>query len=171
MHHIFIRAMAEAINAKSYLELGLYKGTTFSSIAPIVETCVGVDTKQYFTPQKGKIHISTTENFFQHNTDTFDLIFIDADHSFESAKNDLLWSLNVLNPYGVIILHDTDPNKNELLTSGYCGDSYRIVDWVRTNRSDLDIITLPLGDPGISIVKRTGDRRVLPFIAADMKNV
>ena len=164
MHHNFICAIARAICAKSYLELGLYKGTTFSAVAPFVEKCVGVDTKNYFTPQKGIVHTMTTEEFFRRNTDTFDLIFIDADHSFAAAQNDLLSSLNVLNPHGVVVLHDTDPTKVEFLDFGYCGDSYRIVDWIYECRADLDVMTFPVGDPGLSMVKRKADRRVLTFI-------
>lgn len=164
MHESFIVSLVKAIEAKSYLELGLYVGDTFLEIEKIVDKAIGVDIKAMFTPKHGMLFIGTTSEFFESNSNTFDLIFIDADHSFESAKIDLVNSLDVLNPYGVIVMHDTDPTKEELLDQSYCGDSYRVVDWIVQSREDLNVVTLPLGDPGLSIVQRKCDRRVNRFV-------
>ena len=69
-------------------------------------------------------------------------------------------SLGHLNPLGMIILHDTDPVRDELLSSGYCGDSYKIDEWIRSNYGNLDIMTIPCGEQGLTLVKRRDDTRM-----------
>lgn len=41
-------------------------------------------------------------------SESFDLIFIDGDHSYEAVRSDLLRSLGLLRPGGVLVLHDYD---------------------------------------------------------------
>jgi predicted O-methyltransferase YrrM len=38
--------------------------------------------------------------------DSFDMIFLDGDHTYEVVKEDLKASLKLLNPGGVIVFHD-----------------------------------------------------------------
>tara|TARA_R110002167_G_scaffold363151_1_gene582969 strand:+ start:4364 stop:5683 length:1320 start_codon:yes stop_codon:yes gene_type:complete len=47
-----------------------------------------------------------TDDFFSANNDTFDCIFIDADHSYEGAKKDYENALKYINKGGVLIFHD-----------------------------------------------------------------
>jgi predicted O-methyltransferase YrrM len=102
----------------------------------------------------------TTNNFFNINKDTFDIIFIDADHNFNQVKIDFENSLKILNEFGIIILHDTDPIDRRLLNNTYCSDSYKIVDYIYKNHPELDIITLPIHETGMSLVMRKNDRRI-----------
>lgn len=48
----------------------------------------------------------TTDDFFSTNNDTFDCIFIDADHSYEGVKKDYENALKCINTGGVLIFHD-----------------------------------------------------------------
>jgi predicted O-methyltransferase YrrM len=96
-----------------------------------------------------------------------DIIFIDADHSFESVKNDFESSLKILNEFGIIILHDTDPISEKYLDKGYCGDSYKMIDWLKTEHPEMDVLTLPVSEAGFTIIKRSNDRRVNKFIKND----
>lgn len=164
MHEHFIVAVTMALQPRSYLELGLYTGETFLRVEQFVERAVGVDTQSLFTPSRGVVKISTTREFFKENRETFDLIFIDADHHFEAVREDLLSSLEILNPYGVILMHDTDPENSSLLDQGFCGDSFRIVDWIIEAREDLNVVTLPIAEAGLSIVQRKRDRRINRFL-------
>ena len=93
-----------------------------------------------------------------------DVIFIDADHSFESVKDDFESSLKNLNEFGIVILHDTDPISEKYLDKGYCGDSYRMLDWLSENHSEMSVITLPISEAGLTIIKRSSDRRVNKFL-------
>lgn len=164
MHPEFILSLACAIRAKSYLELGLYEGETFLLVENVVDCAVGVDMKPRFMPRRNPLFVGTTDEFFAVNRQKFDLIFIDADHCFDSAKSDLCNSIQILNPFGLIVMHDTDPTREDLLDKGYCGDSYRVIDWIIDTREDLNVITLPVSQEGLSIIQRKGDRRVNSFL-------
>lgn len=149
-------------NVKSYLELGIYEGETFEKIWPSIEQCVGVDMidkrKLKF---KGTFHLCTTDEFFKNNLETFDAIFIDADHRFKQLKKDFIASIEILNSFGVIFIHDTDPATKELTQPGYCCDAYKIVEWIyKIYHTSLDIVTLPICKPGLSIVSKKNGRRI-----------
>jgi len=161
-HSLVISTIINSMaNVKSYLELGIYEGETFEKIWPVVGQCTAVDIvdkrKMKF---KGTFHLSATDDFFKNNLEKFDAIFIDADHNFEQVKKDLLNSMDVMNPHGIIFLHDTDPARKELIDPGYCGDSYKIIDWMNRVWPDVEHITLPICDPGLTIVRMRWSRRV-----------
>jgi predicted O-methyltransferase YrrM len=161
-HTDFIVSLVRSINCKSYLELGLYVGETFEKVAPFVSLCCGVDIKDLRKNKSiGNFFQMNTVNFFNQNTKMFDVIFIDADHKYESVLIDLENSLKFLNKNGVIIMHDTDPTEKKWLDFGYCGDAYRIINYVHNIHPDLDIMTFPIGHEGLTLVKRKTDLRVL----------
>ena len=158
-HPTFIRMLLEHLECKSYLELGLGKGETFVLACEVTPHCVGVDVNLRFKTKKGIIHKMTTDQFFLGNKETFDLIFIDADHSFEQVKVDFASAIEILNSNGFIVLHDTDPVEKRMLNFGYAGDCYKIIDYIRS-LGQYDILTLPISKPGLSIVTRKNNRRV-----------
>ena len=160
-HEDFVEGIAVVKRVKSYLELGVYHGECFNQVAKYIgkkENVIGVDSMQE-PLLDGTLLKMTTDEFFLNNTKTFDMIFIDADHTYESVKKDFYNSVKVLNPGGIIILHDTDPFDDSLINPLYCGDGYKIVEDLE--KSDLyNIITLPLENEGISIVMRKNETRV-----------
>jgi len=93
----------------------------------------------------------------------FDFVYIDANHKYEYVKNDFDNSLKILNKFGIIILHDTDPMNKILLDEKYCNDAYKIVDYISKNK-ELNIITLPIQETGLSLVMRKKDRRINSFL-------
>jgi len=160
-HSGIIYNIAMTTGCTSYLELGLYKGNTINRISTVVEYCVGVDIVP--VDIAGKFFLGTTDDFFKSNTDTFDIIFIDADHRFESVKKDFNNALNILNKYGLILIHDTDPISLEYISDGYCGDSYKILQVIANNK-DLNSITMPVLEAGLTIVNRKFDRRIYKYM-------
>lgn len=160
-----ISSIAQLTKRRRYLELGLYDCVNFIEIAKVVEKAVGVDKKLYQRKSTSNciIHEISTSEFFAQNTEKFDLIFIDADHKYESVKQDLLDSLNCLTKDGIIILHDTDPMSIEYIADGYCSNSYLIHEFLET-RDDLMYITLPIEEAGLTILTYKSNRRVLGFI-------
>jgi hypothetical protein len=153
-----IENMIYLTNCKSYLELGVRTPENLNSIRNLVDVCIGVDIENY-----GNIdgfYNMTTDDFFKQNQRKFDIIFIDADHRFEQVKIDFENSLSALNEFGVIIFHDTDPIHPDLLSDEFCSDSYKIVDYIYTNHPELNIITLPIHETGMSLVMRKNDRRI-----------
>jgi len=164
MHEELIISIIKNINCKSYLELGLGIGETINKVSDYVSTCIGVDINEIKI--KGTLYKGTTDDFFEHNKNikmTFDVIFIDANHKIDFVIRDLENSIKILNENGVIILHDTDPDRVELLNDCACSDSYKIIDYVLNKHNELNIVTLPFLHTGISILNRKNDRRTLKY--------
>lgn len=160
-----IKWIVRLTNCQSYLELGVEYGTNIIEIKDLVKTCVGVDKNVVEIINKGTIDFyqMETDSFFFKNDKSFDIIFIDANHNFEQVKKDFDNSLKILNKYGIIILHDTDPMIKELLSSNYCDDSYKIINYISKNE-ELNIITFPIQETGMTFVMRKNDRRINNFI-------
>ena len=159
-HELVILHMMHKMNCQNYLELGIYKGEVILNVCKFASNCVGVDVIDYIGENKPFNFInSTTDEFFKNNTQNFDVIFIDADHKYESCIKDLENSLKILNYNGIIFIHDTDPITEKYTASGYCGDSYKINNYIYENHKELDLITLPLTEAGLSIIKRKSENR------------
>lgn len=109
---------------KRYLELGLGDAEHFNAVQCDYKACVDIG----FTPT----YKMSTDEFFEQNTETFDLIFIDACHEEMQVQRDIYNSLACLNPKGVIVLHDCLPEsvEEELVavgTSWKAFSRYRLV--------------------------------------------
>jgi len=86
---------------KTYLELGIFDGSTFNLVQCQEKTSVDLNFPAMFQ--------GTTDNFFKQNNKKFDLIFIDADHrSFQLIK-DINNAFECLSKDGVIVCHDCNP--------------------------------------------------------------
>jgi predicted O-methyltransferase YrrM len=164
-HSDLIVQLVKSVNCRTYLELGIYDGSTLSKVGQIVPRVIGVDIKDLRIDKNiGEFYLSTTQDFLNNFKEKVDIIFIDADHSFESVKKDFESSLKILNEFGIIILHDTDPISEKYLDIGYCGDSYKMIDWIKTNYSDMDVLTLPISEAGLTIIRKSNERRVKKFL-------
>lgn len=167
MHHsAFIANLAKIYKPNVYVELGLYQGETLRKIIPYAKKIIGVDLKSNISLEALKeypnieLHYTTTDNFFENYNEHIDMAFIDADHKYESAMKDFENVLSRLNPGGIIILHDTDPEYDYLIHPGYCGDSYKLVQNFE-NRNDINIITIPIQEAGLSIVTKKNNTRTI----------
>ena len=163
-HKFIIESVAKLTNCNTYLELGVHVGDTFSTMCRATTRAIGVDVNDRRFEKVGEFHQCTTDEFFSYFKDKVDIVFIDADHKFESVVKDFEHSLLLLNKYGIIFLHDTDPMTEEFLDYRLCGDSYRIVDYIREKHPELNVTTLPITEAGLSIVNRKNDRRVLSYL-------
>ena len=85
-----------------YLEIGCDKDQLFSRID--IKNKYGVD------PSSGGNIRKTSDEFFQKNQTTFDLVFIDGLHEYHQVKKDILNSLKFLNKDGIILVHDCLPD-------------------------------------------------------------
>ena len=112
---------------KSYLEVGVQNvRNNFNRINCINK--LGVD------PAVDDINVipMTSDQFFDCNQRTFDLIFIDGLHEYDQVKKDLDNSLKILNDGGIIMLHDTLPEEEITTmvprqTQQWHGDVYKLV--------------------------------------------
>ena len=163
-HSDLIPEIVKHLNCSTYLELGIYDGTNILKVSKYVDRIISVDIKDIRKSKIGEFHLKTTDQFFEEFNEMVDVIFIDADHNFESVKKDFINSLKILNEFGLIILHDTDPMEKELLEPRFCSDSYKMDEWIRENYPSLDVMTLPISDAGLTLVKRREDKRVNKYL-------
>lgn len=163
-HEFIINNIVKYTGCETYLELGIYTGITFETVVPLVKRAIGVDINDNRNKKIGEFYQMTTDDFFKKFKDTVDIIFIDGNHKYESVVKDFENSLKILNKYGIILLHDTDPSDKNLLNPLYCNDCHKIVDYISNNHPELNIITLPLTIAGLSIAMRKNDRRIKKFI-------
>jgi hypothetical protein len=155
----------ELTSCKTYLELGISEGLNMNEVRKYCNRCIGVDIVDGRKHTEGyEFILKSTDDFFKEFNEKADIIFIDADHNFESVKKDFVNSLNCLSEHGIIFLHDTDPVRREFLHPLACGDSYKIHSWIKQNYPELNIITLPITIAGLTIVNREKDRRVLKIL-------
>lgn len=164
-HHILIANILKLSNCQKFLELGIFDGLLTSHASKFIKKCVGVDISDEKIINKNfEFYKMTTTDFFKQNKETFDVIFIDADHSFESVKKDFESSLKILNKHGLIFLHDTDPVSKKYLQNKYCSDCYKIIDYIKTNHKELNLINLPITEAGLTIVQRNNESRVSSYL-------
>jgi len=115
----FICSLIQLTESKSILEIGTYKGKTSKAIVKVSPniSVITTDIKKYidlpssflskYENQFKFILRKNLDSFLKKKGGKFDVIFIDADHSFKALLVDMSFSLKHLNTSGIIILHDT----------------------------------------------------------------
>jgi hypothetical protein len=134
-------------NFQSYLEIGCFNNDLFDFIK--CNKKVGVD------PYSGGTIRKTSDDFFYSNKDQFDCIFIDGLHEYKQVKKDILNSLKILKPNGIILLHDCLPNTiyNQAMPRvmyDWNGDVWKAIVECRTN-TEIDTYTC-YADFGIGVI-------------------
>lgn len=163
-HIRIVKAIAYGLNRAGalnrYLELGIRTGNCFNEVAPFAKEAYAVDINDCFKYIKSNKNLywfreDTLKFLSNHNRDKkFDLVFIDADHKYESSLADFENSFPLVNENGLILLHDTYPTREELISKKYCGDSYKTAEVIRKEYSnECEIVTLPFYY-GISVVRK-----------------
>ena len=145
----------------TYVEIGVQKGYTFNTVAPMVQKAVAVDINDMAAiaagPNVFKYQMTSLE-FANKWTGLIDLLFIDADHYKEAVLADF----NALNKFvvegsGLILLHDTHPVEESLLSDRFCSNAWEAAEEIRRNKhytDDFEIITLPGPYAGLSIIRK-----------------
>lgn len=110
-----INRLIAALEAQSYLEIGVQNGQTFWAVKATQRT--GVDPVFRFDPLKDtapnvNLQEMSSDRFFRElpPDQAFDVIFIDGLHTFEQAYRDLCNSLIHVRPPTVLLLDDTWPS-------------------------------------------------------------
>lgn len=145
-----INLLIEKINAKKYLEIGISDGNNFLSIN--CEYKVGVDPD---LQSPASFH-GTSDEFFNKNTEKFDVIFIDGLHHADQVYKDITNSLQILNKNGYIICHDMNPEKEEHQTIPYNGgiwngDCWKAFVKLRSEKTNLEMYVIDT-DYGCGII-------------------
>lgn len=134
-----------------YLEIGVAGNRVFNSIPLKMTNKFGVD------PSTGGNYRMTSDEFFEKNKNLkFDVIFIDGLHHYDQCQKDCINSMNILNPDGIIFLHDLLPRSDieQQIPQSYptwTGDVWKVaVELSRSKNVDFRICNI---DHGIGILK------------------
>ena len=157
LHEELIPLLVDRLGVTSYLEFGVYQNNT---IAPVVARCRklavhAVDICEPHVRVPGVFyHIMSTSEFISawaSRYAPYDFVFIDADHSAESAMADFTGIVPHVSPEGLILLHDTNPETLADTHAGACGDSWKLTGIFRS--LEFECVTLPY-HPGLTIYRK-----------------
>lgn len=163
-----INSIIKKVGATSYLEIGVSDGSNFASI--VCNKKVGVDPEP---KSPATIHLPS-DDFFNSNTDTFDVIFVDGLHHSDQVTRDIENSLAILTDGGYIICHDMNPIKEEHqvipFTNGlWNGDCWKSLVQLRMQHDDLHIFTVDT-DHGCSVITKGNQPKLVNELELNYKN-
>lgn len=159
-HTDLLNIIAKKINANYYLEIGVRFGANFNKIE--VPNKIGVDPD----PESvATVHL-TSDQFFEQNKETFDLVFIDGYHEAEQVKRDIINSYAVLTGKGIIVVHDCNPEKEEHThiprdCKVWNGNVYKTISELNKAKMTVDI------DHGCCIISRSTENLRWGNVAVD----
>jgi methyltransferase family protein len=177
-----LNRLAEELNARSYLEIGVSTGATFLHVNVPERTGVdpryGFDTSQH-TDEHTRFFAGTSDEFFAQlpRGTKFDLIFIDGLHTFEQTYRDLCSALSLSHPATAILIDDTLPSdvysalpdpasahghraRTGSDDQSWHGDTYKVVYAIHDFHLGLDYRTIvDSGNPQTLVWQSAGIRR------------
>ena len=153
-------------NYQNYLEIGCDKDENFSKIK--IKNKIGVDPLQGGTIRK------TSDEFFNSNTQKFDLIFLDGLHTYEQTIKDINNSLKFIKSSGVIVIHDCLPKKiwNQIVPRIYGhwnGDVWKAIVHSRTYQN-ADTYTC-IADHGLGLIFKRKNKNLLEIKIKEFKKL
>jgi hypothetical protein len=146
-----INFLIEKFNYESYLEIGLQYGVAWEKIN--CQYKVGVEPiHPHEDPRIKKMY---SDEFFNQNSEKFDIIFIDGDHNYGQVIKDIRNAKSCLNSGGSIVLHDCRPLDENHGTNPFLnGTVWKAVCEIRSE-SGWSVCTLD-DDHGVGVL-REGD--------------
>ena len=143
------------------MEIGLGDCNNYNSVSLDINNKYGVDPA---FDSVNNIHGVKSDEFFQNNNETFDVIFIDGLHHYDQVLEDLKNSLNSLKKGGIIFIHDMIPlnktsqeiprNRQKIWT----GDVWKLC-YNLMNSKNIDFIISNI-DCGVGIVKPSNNYKL-----------
>ncbi len=92
-----------------------------------------------------QFHTSDSCHFMRKSMDKFDLVFLDGDHAAASVYREVECALELLNPNGLILLHDYYPGGCPIFPDGQViPGPFQALERIR--KESPDITVLPLGE-------------------------
>ena len=193
-----IQRIIDAKDAANYLEIGVQYGANFFRIRARKKIAVDpkfsfcnfrtlILSLKYNRSKSSAYFKCTSDSYFSHPLPAapFDVVFIDGLHTYEQSLKDVNNALEQLNDGGVIILHDCNPSteaeaypaqswKNAAKlklpgwTGDWCGDVWKTVCYLRSNRKDLKVFVLNC-DLGLGIVMKGEPQSLLRLTLEELK--
>lgn len=131
-HTPFINDIIAHVGARSYLELGVQAGKNLQGIN--CDDKCGVD---LCAASPAHYHMTSKEYLTSFNELRWDVIFVDADHRYVPAMQDIVMSLNVLSPDGVIVVDNILPRTFDDQRMAEDGTVWKAWATLRCSRPDL----------------------------------
>ena len=161
-----VQNIIKSKNFESYLEIGTFHDDLFKHIK--CNKKVGVD------PISGGTVRKTSDQFFNDNKDKFDCIFIDGLHYYSQVKKDIENSIKILNPNGVILLHDCLPNNHFEQAVPRCqwtwnGDVWKAIVECRI-KENIDTYTC-YADFGVGVIFNRKNKNLLKLNRQNFSNL
>lgn len=177
-----IQDVIDRTNARNYLELGVFDGLNFFRVAAPRKVAVDPvfafsarDRLRWVLKNRSNLrasyHQTTSDDFFANvaRPENFDVIFIDGLHTYAQALRDVTNALHRLSRRGIIVMHDCNPPHVAAAlpapsiddaraagvpgwTNEWCGDVWKAVCHLRSQRDDLQVFVLDC-DYGVGIVR------------------
>jgi len=151
--------LASILRPDVYVELGVHKGETFNRTRVFSKEGYAVDinesSKNYLNEKSCFYHGTSSDflNEFMSKGKKIDLLFIDADHSAVSVREDFLGYFPLVSDNGIILLHDGYPLNENQTSASICGDGYKAI-WELSNAPDgFELVTIPFS-PGLTICRK-----------------
>ena len=148
----------------SYLEIGVGDGANFRAVRCAHKESVDPAEDQYSSAKA--THRMPSDDFFAECQDQFDLIFIDGLHHANVVYRDLVNSLSVLRPGGMIVCHDLNPSSEAMQkvprqTKTWTGDCWKAWLQLRIEWPDL-CMAVANTDMGVGIIYPQGTMMASP---------
>lgn len=156
---------------KDYLEIGLQSGMCRDQINLPQENKITVDPD---TRSNNPTFLMTSDEFFEKNKKTFDVIFIDGLHHGDQVLKDIENALEVLNEGGTILCHDMLPNSDDVqkvprIQDIWTGDCWKAWFKLRGTREDLFMFIVP-SDWGVGVIQK-GCQNIVPELDIPMEEM
>lgn len=167
-HTDIINQVIQTKGFTSYLEIGLHKReNNFDRIKCRFK--ISVDPK----PECMASFTGGSDEFFQYIQEylvvggygdygiKFDCIFIDGLHEYEQVKRDFINAMDCLNDGGIILIHDTNPEKEEYCTvprmraGRWNGDVFRLLPALTAYK--VDWVTIDYEANGLTVIRRNNE--------------
>jgi hypothetical protein len=157
-HPKFFEFLFKYLKPECYLEIGVRQCETFNVVAKYCKKAIGVDIIKSPVTKSRKVefHLKSSDEYFKTLSDdvTFDVVFIDGDHSHEQSLKDFMNVKDRVIEDGFIFLHDTYPFDEKYITPEACGEVYKTAQYIKENLIDeFEILTLPI-NPGVTMIKK-----------------
>lgn len=152
-----INAISAHHHHQSYLEIGLATGENFLKVKTPIKVSVDPD-PQPPGDLKPTYRMSSHDFFAEYPEKTFDIILIDGSHHHEDVIIDFNYAMSRLNPDGVILLHDCNPQLEEEATEvrstgRWNGTVWKAIAYLRMWKSGFQLWTVDT-DEGVGIVRK-----------------
>lgn len=125
-HSDLLNFIAEKINAKTYLEIGVFNPEhNFNKIK--VQRKVSIDPDPN---AQAVVRMTSDDYFLLFPSVKYDLVFCDGLHHADQVKRDIQNSWGCLNEGGVIVIHDCNPHSESIThvprdSREWCGDVWK----------------------------------------------